>query len=259
MATTAEKYSELLAKGIAQIPNLPIIEAPVLNPDLSPTGGTFFSFPGSPGPVTIYWHPSIRAHEVFGAILASYLSQGGPVGSLGFPVSGEYDDIVGQTVVGRVGDFERGSISWDAATNDTNSVQVGPITIAPSFEQLAGIDVSQFQSTIDWTKVSTQGTTDGEVTAFAYIRATFDDTGHDSRFAQNWSNSANRLPRGAYHYFRAHAVPDQTRPQLDMFVATLQGVGGPGELPPMVDVESLPSGVTAAQAEQSLQFFLSLL
>jgi GH25 family lysozyme M1 (1,4-beta-N-acetylmuramidase) len=252
MATTAEKYAELLTLGIALDPILPIIEVPF-------AGGTFFTFNGSPGPVIIYNHPAIGANEVYGAILTSYLAQGGPAGALGFPVSGEYDDMVGQTAVGRISDFQNGSISWDRASGLTDTFIVGPISFAPDFEMMSGIDVSQFQETIDWAKTATLGTSDGEVISFAYIRATHDDTGVDMRFTQNWSNSAGHLPRGAYHFFKAHAVPDQTRQQLDLFVNTLVAVGGSGELPPMVDVESLPAGVSAAQAEQSLRFFLSLL
>jgi lysozyme len=258
VATISEKFAELQALGIAPTPAPTIVELPVLNADLTPTGGSFFSFIGSPGPVTIYWHLSFGAHEVYGAILNAYLAQGGPIGSLGFPLTGEYDDVVGQQVVGRVNEFQNGSISWDSATNTTSTFITGPVTIGPSFEQMAGIDVSQFQATIDWPKIAANGTTEGEVISFAYIRATHDDAGKDTRFDENWTKSAGLLPRGAYHFFRAHRTPDDTRPQLDFIVNTLQAAG-PGELPPMIDVESLPPGITVLQAEQSLQFFLSLL
>jgi lysozyme len=196
---------------------------------------------------------------VFGAILDTYLVQGGPVGALGFPVSGEYDDMVGQTAVGRVSDFEHGTISWFRETGELTTTLTGPVASPIAFEHVAGIDISTFQGTIDWARVATQGTSEGEVIAFAYIRATHDDHGVDTRFFHNWAQSAGRLPRGAYHFFRAHQQPDQTRTQLDLFVNTLLAAGGPGELPPMADVEFLPHSVTATQAEQSLQFFLSLL
>jgi GH25 family lysozyme M1 (1,4-beta-N-acetylmuramidase) len=259
MATIAEKYAELQTLGFVLVPDIPLLEMPVLRADGSPTGGTFFSFVGSPGPVTIYWHPTFGAHEVYGAILTSYIAQGGPIGALGFPVSGEYDDMVGQDPVGRISDFENGSISYYFATGTVDTMLVGPITLVDSFEQVVGIDVSYAQGDIDWNRVATQGTTDGEVIGFAYIRATHDDGAVDTHFTKNWANSAGKLPRGAYHYFRAHQTPDEVRPALDTFMNTLQSAGGPGELPPMVDVESLPAGVTVSQAEQCLQFFLSLL
>jgi Glycosyl hydrolases family 25/LGFP repeat len=213
MATIAEKYAELKSVGIAPQGTDPlIIEIPITS-----TGGTFFNFIGSPGHVIIYFRPDFGAHEVYGAILSSYLTQGGPTGALGFPVSGEYDDFVGQSSVGRLSDFERGTISWFRALNSVTTTLTGPIAISGDFEQVAGIDVSQFQNIIDWSRVATQGTTDGEVVAFAYIRATHDDAGVDTQFSTNWGNSAGRIPRGAYHFFRAKKLADQTRQQLDLF------------------------------------------
>ncbi|WP_368668988.1 GH25 family lysozyme [Corallococcus sp. CA053C] len=66
------------------------------------------------------------------------------------------------------------------------------------------------------------------------------------------------LPRGGYHFFHATARADGTRAQADHFIRTLTVATHDAELPPMVDVESLPAGVTAAQAVASLQFFLSI-
>lgn len=261
MATISEKFAELKSRGFVQGPDPLVMELPVLQTNGQPTGGTFFAFVGTPGPVTIYWHPDYGAHEVYGAILTSYLAQGGPIGALGFPVSGEYDEMGGQTIIGRVSEFERGSISYNFATTSIDVARTGPVAGPDASELVVGIDVSQWQGTIDWSRVATQGTTDGEVISFAYIRATHDDGTVDTHFARNWTNSAGELPRGAYHYFRAHETADQTRHALDVLVNTLQSAGGPGELPPVVDVEerSLPHGVTVTQAEQSLQFFLSLL
>ncbi|MEO3389006.1 GH25 family lysozyme [Mesorhizobium sp. CAU 1741] len=259
MVTIADKYAQLKAAGFVPVPDLPVIEIPL--PDFA---GRFFTFASTIGPVTIYWHAATGAHEVYGAILAAYLAQGGPQGALGYPVSGEYDTLVGNgagglKAIGRTSDFQRGLISWDRASGQTTVSLTGPVVVGADFEQVIGIDVSTYQGQIDWTKVATQGTSDGEVAGFAYIRATHDDAGTDHRFTANWAASAGHLPRGAYHYFRAHGQPDQMRGQVDHFINTLQAAGGPGELPPMVDIESLPAGVSAAQASASLQFFLSLL
>jgi len=261
MATIAEKFAELKAQGFVQGPDPVVLELPVLRLDGVPTGGTFFAFVGSPGPVTIYWHPVYGAYEVYGNILTSYIAQGGPIGALGFPLSGEYDEMVGEVSVGRVSEFERGSISYHTATGSIDVALTGPISGADAYEEVIGIDVSYAQGTIDWNRVVTQGTSDGEVVAFAYIRATHDDGRPDTHFVKNWANSASKLPRGAYHYFLAHKTPDEVRLQLDVFINTLQNAGGPGELPPVVDVEerSIPHGVTVSQVEDSLQFFLSLL
>jgi len=59
----------------------------------------------------IYWSRATKAHEVYGAILKTYLGLGGPSSQLGLPVTGEYD-VPG----GRASDFEGGRLVWDRAT-----------------------------------------------------------------------------------------------------------------------------------------------
>jgi SpoIID/LytB domain protein len=61
-----------------------------------------------------YYSSSYGLHEVHGAILAAYLSKGGPGGSLGMPKSDEY-----AVASGRRTDFAHGSITWDSRTNKT--------------------------------------------------------------------------------------------------------------------------------------------
>ena len=68
----------------------------------------------------IYASDATGAHVVYGGILARYLDEGGPEGVLGFPTSDEYD-IQG----GRRSDFERGSITWERETHETEVV-LGP-------------------------------------------------------------------------------------------------------------------------------------
>lgn len=65
----------------------------------------------------IYWSPPTDAHEVHGAILTRYLSEGGPAGSLGYPTSDEYT-VAG----GSRSDFSGGSILYDSSTGRTTVV-----------------------------------------------------------------------------------------------------------------------------------------
>jgi hypothetical protein len=60
------------------------------------------------GQCRIYWSGSTGAWEVYGAIGTLWLQSGGPLGSLGFPTSGE-TDTPGQ---GRFNSFENGVIVW---------------------------------------------------------------------------------------------------------------------------------------------------
>lgn len=57
---------------------------------------------------SIYWTAATGAHEVFARIREKWLETGAESGTLGYPVSGEYDILHG-----RRSDFERGSIVWD--------------------------------------------------------------------------------------------------------------------------------------------------
>lgn len=59
----------------------------------------------------IYWSAGTGAHSVYGAILASYLAQGGPASALGLPTTDE-TGITG----GRQSLFAGGAITWSAAT-----------------------------------------------------------------------------------------------------------------------------------------------
>jgi uncharacterized protein with LGFP repeats len=61
---------------------------------------------------SIYWTPQTGAHEVRGSIRDKYAESGWEGGPLGYPTSDEYA-VTG----GRRSDFQRGSITWDAASN----------------------------------------------------------------------------------------------------------------------------------------------
>lgn len=61
----------------------------------------------------IYWSSSTGAWDVYGAIYAEWSSKGGPLGPLGFPVSGETSTpSVPGFVQGRFNDFQNGVIVW---------------------------------------------------------------------------------------------------------------------------------------------------
>jgi uncharacterized protein with LGFP repeats len=60
---------------------------------------------------SVYWHPTVGAHEVHGAIKLHWASLGYEHSYLGYPISDEYA-IPG----GRRSDFQNGYITWNAAT-----------------------------------------------------------------------------------------------------------------------------------------------
>ncbi len=93
-----------------------------------------------------------------------------------------------------------------------------------------GIDVSKWQGTIDWARVKNAGI------AFAFIRVSDGANSHDSKFASNWANArAAGVIRGAYQFFR----PAQSvTAQADLLLDAIGGSYTPGDLPPVIDVES---------------------
>ena len=112
-------------------------------------------------------------------------------------------------------------------------VCAGPTTVK-------GIDVSKWQGTINWSKVAGSGV------KFAIARAA-NGTTVDATFAGNWSGmKANGIIRGAYQYFQPGMDPVA---QANLMVKTI-GTLGPGDLPPVIDVEestSIPPEAYAAE------------
>lgn len=114
----------------------------------------------------------------------------------------------------------------------------GPVT--------AGIDVSYHQGTIHWAKVQKAGI------RFAFIRISDGLTIRDSQFAQNWAGARKaQIRRGAYQYFRPE---ENAVAQADLVIAALQR--DPGELPPVIDVETT-GGKSPAQLERQIRAWVA--
>jgi lysozyme len=112
-----------------------------------------------------------------------------------------------------------------------------------------GIDVSNHQGPIDWSRVRAGGI------AFALIKATEGSDFRDQRFAENWRESARAgIARAAYHYF---TFCSDGAAQAIHFLSVVPPE--PDVLPPAVDVEyagncKSPPGVERIRAE--LRVFL---
>ncbi|MBI1946459.1 MAG: SH3 domain-containing protein [Deltaproteobacteria bacterium] len=92
-----------------------------------------------------------------------------------------------------------------------------------------GIDVSYYQSNIDWAQVADDGV------QYAFIRVS-DGLGHvDSKFERNWAGARDQgILRGAYQFFRSNQDPIAQAELLIEKVGQLEA----GDLPPVIDVES---------------------
>ena len=93
---------------------------------------------------------------------------------------------------------------------------------------LRGADFSEFQSTIDWTKIA------AAKLSFCFLRASHGDV-VDKLFATHRKNAASiNLPAGAYHFFNPTV---SVASQISTFVSTV-GSLKVTDLPPVVDLET---------------------
>jgi GH25 family lysozyme M1 (1,4-beta-N-acetylmuramidase) len=99
---------------------------------------------------------------------------------------------------------------------------------------LPGIDVSNWQGTIDWQQVSASGI------KFAFIKATEGETFRDARTAANFHGATESgIVPGLYHFFRANS--DSIK-QADNFLAVaLDLAKSSPALPPVLDLEDTGS------------------
>ena len=99
-----------------------------------------------------------------------------------------------------------------------------------------GLDVSEFQGTIDWTLVETIES--NYPLEFVFIRATAGKDRSDLQFKKNWLGAKNvKMIRGAYHYYRPN---ENSLAQAQLFIKTVHLEKG--DLPPVLDIEKLPKG-----------------
>jgi GH25 family lysozyme M1 (1,4-beta-N-acetylmuramidase) len=98
-----------------------------------------------------------------------------------------------------------------------------------------GLDVSYWQSGIDWPKVRATGQ------RFVFIKATEGEAYTDPTFNDDWNGSRlSGLLRGAYCFFHPKQDPKK---QADNFISVVRAQNNMGELPPVIDLE-VNDGIT---------------
>jgi lysozyme len=125
------------------------------------------------------------------------------------------------------------------------------IDIPESYE-IHGIDVSRFQSYIDWPSVKEMKVQDVQI-GFAFIKATEGLGNVDKQFKRNWRKAADAgVTRGAYHFF----LPTKSgKIQAKNFINTVKLE--PGDLPPVLDIEQL-YGVKPEKMRKEVQDWLTV-
>lgn len=98
---------------------------------------------------------------------------------------------------------------------------------APDDYEVHGIDISRYQSSVNWPQAAASGV------AFAFIKATEGGDIADPGFQNHWTGAARAgVPRGAYHFYY------HCRTGAEQAAWFLQNVPPqPGTLPPVLDIE----------------------
>ncbi|CAN5736677.1 GH25 family lysozyme [soil metagenome] len=116
---------------------------------------------------------------------------------------------------------------------------------------IQGIDVSNHQGPINWSKVA------ASKVAFVYLKSTEGGDFRDRSFAENWKEAGKHgLVRGAYHYF---TMKSTGREQAANMIAVVPV--DPKALPPAVDLEFFGNSKdrrSVASFRKELEEFLDL-
>jgi lysozyme len=123
----------------------------------------------------------------------------------------------------------------------------------PGQYEVHGIDVSRWQSKVDWERVKKMKVGDKRI-QFVFIKATEGTWLTDPQFSRNFKNARKAgLIVGAYHYF----LPDiNAKDQATKFVTTARL--GKGDLPPVIDVEET-RGMNKTQVRRYTKEFLNIM
>lgn len=124
-----------------------------------------------------------------------------------------------------------------------------PVLAAPDVaaELHQGIDVSGHSGSVDWQQVLSEGHT------YAFVKATEGMDFKDPDFDQNWAGMKSAgLVRGAYHFY---VTEDDPAAQASFFLSTV--TFEPGDLVPVVDVETLGKGTNTTGLADRLRQFLA--
>jgi len=102
--------------------------------------------------------------------------------------------------------------------------------------EVHGIDVSRYQSDVDWKKIAAQDI------SFAFVKTSEGETIVDSFFCKNWYELKEAgIKRGAYHFFRptTSVISQAENFMNNLFLEE-------GDLPPVLDVE-VTDGVSSEE------------
>ncbi|GEP50423.1 glycosyl hydrolase [Flavobacterium noncentrifugens] len=117
-------------------------------------------------------------------------------------------------------------------------------------DKVVGFDISQYQGEINWNEV--QYVENTYKLGFVFIRATAGKDVKDACFKSNWASAKDKkIIRGAYHYYRPN---ENSLEQAENFIKTVKLQKG--DLPPVLDIESLPKNQPMDSLKSGLRRWL---
>ena len=120
----------------------------------------------------------------------------------------------------------------------------------PNGYEIHGIDVSRYQSTVNWKEVKSMEEK-GVKIGFVFIKATEGTSIVDEQFRRNWLQAdAQNIPKGAYHFFIATRSAKKQAQNFIQIVNLKEG-----DLPPVLDVEK-SLGVSVSQMQKGVKEWL---
>jgi lysozyme len=123
------------------------------------------------------------------------------------------------------------------------------IDIPPGYE-IHGIDVSKYQSTINWKEVKNMEEK-GIKIGFVFIKASEGTSIVDAQFRRNWIEAEEQnIPKGAYHFFVSNR---NAKKQADNFMQIVNLKTG--DMPPVLDVEK-SHGVSVSEMQKGVKVWL---
>ena len=121
----------------------------------------------------------------------------------------------------------------------------------PSGYYCYGIDISRYQTDIEWEKIKVLTDAHGRTTnsvnqakdirniSYVFIKATEGNSFRDKYFKRHWKNAGKRgIRRGAYHFFRSSKDAGL---QASHFIRTVGDLSA-NDLPPVLDIETIHKG-----------------
>lgn len=138
-------------------------------------------------------------------------------------------------------------------SNNFNFSDVADIDL-PQRHTIHGIDLSHFNGSVDWSKISKLDLFDTVSIKFIYLKATEGRKLVDPMFTRNWQEAKTKnIIRGAYHFYVPDRDPIEQANNFCKIVRLKEG-----DLPPVCDFETINS-MPKDKLKQNIKIFLDKL